>query len=52
MGLKINVGKSKLLAVKRNQKGSCENVKVCGEEIQEVDKYGYWYGGGSDSLAA
>ena len=34
MGLKINVGKSKMLTVKKNQMGSCEKVRVDGEEMQ------------------
>ena len=41
MELKINVGKSKVLAVKKNQMGSCEKVRVSGEEMQEVDKFNY-----------
>ena len=34
MGLKINVGKSKVLTIKKNQMGSCEKVRVDGEEMQ------------------
>ena len=40
MGLKINIGKSKVLMVKEDQMGSCE-VRVNGEERQEVDKFYY-----------
>ena len=39
MGLKINVGKSKLLMVKNDQMWSCEKVRVSEEEMQEVDKF-------------
>ena len=38
-GLKINVGKSKVLKIKKDQMGSCKKVRVNGEEIQEVDKF-------------
>ena len=41
MGLKINVGKSKMLTIKKDQMGSCEKVRVNGEELQEVDKFKY-----------
>ena len=41
MGLKSNVGKSKVLMVKRDQMGSCEKVRVSGEEMQKVDKFNY-----------
>ena len=41
MGLKINVGKSKVLTVKKDQMGSRENVRVSGEKMQEVDKFNY-----------
>ena len=41
MGLKINIGKSKVLAIKKDQMGSCEKVRVNGEEIQEVRKFNY-----------
>ena len=41
MGLKINVWKSKVLMVKRNLRGSCDNVRVSGEEMQKVDKFNY-----------
>ena len=30
MGLKINVGKSKVLVLKNDQRGSCERVMVSG----------------------
>ena len=33
MGLKINVRKSKMLTIKKDQLGSCERVKMNGEEI-------------------
>ena len=39
MGLKINVGKSKMLTIKKDQMRSCEKVRVNGEELQEVDKF-------------
>ena len=39
MGLKISVGKSKVLTIKKDQMGSCEKVRVNGEEIQEEDKF-------------
>ena len=35
MGLKINVGKSKMLMIKKDQMVSCEKVRVNGEELQE-----------------
>ena len=41
MGLKINVGNSKVLTIKKDQLGSRENVKVNGKEVQEVDKFNY-----------
>ena len=41
MGLKINVGKSKALALKKEQRGSYEKVNVGREEIQGVDKFNY-----------
>ena len=41
MGLKNNVGKSKVLTIKNDQMGSCEKVRVNGEELQEVDKFDY-----------
>ena len=41
MGLKINVGKSKVLMVKKNLMGSWENVRVSGEGMQELDKFNY-----------
>ena len=41
MGLKINVGKSKVLMVKKGEMGSCEKVRVSGEEMQEMDKFNY-----------
>ena len=39
--LKINVGKSKVLEVKKEERGSCEKVRVSGEEMQEVVKFNY-----------
>ena len=41
MRLKINEGKNKVLMIKRNQMGNCENVRVNGEEMQEMDKFNY-----------
>ena len=41
MGLKIDVGKSKVLTIKKYQMGSCEKVRLNGEELQEVDKFKY-----------
>ena len=41
MGLKINVGKSKVLMVKEDQMRSCEKVRVSGEEMQQVNKFNY-----------
>ena len=34
VGLKINVGKSKVLVDKMDQRGSCEKVRVSGEECK------------------
>ena len=34
-------GKSVALKVKKNQRGSCEKVKVTGEKRQEVYKFNY-----------
>ena len=36
MGLKINVGKTKVLTIEKDQMGSCEKVGVNGEEMQKV----------------
>ena len=33
-GVKINVGKSKMLTIKKDQMGSCEKVRMNGEEMQ------------------
>ena len=41
MGLKINVGKNKVLTIKKDQMGSCEKVRVNVEEMHEVDKFNY-----------
>ena len=41
MGLKINVGNSKVLTVKKDQMGSYEKVRVNKEEMHKVDKYGW-----------
>ena len=41
MGLKINVGKNKVLRVKQDQIGDCEKVRLSREERQEVDKFNY-----------
>ena len=38
-GLKVNVEKSKVLMIKKDQMGSCKKVKVSREEMQEVDKF-------------
>ena len=41
-GLKINVGKSKVLTIKKHRMESCEKVTVNGQEMQEVvDKFNY-----------
>ena len=54
MGLKINVGKSKVLTIKNNQNGNSEKVMVNGGGNERSgqyyllgsnDKYGGWYGG-------
>ena len=39
MGLKMNVGKGKVLLVKKDQIGSCQKVRVSEEKMQEVDKF-------------
>ena len=39
MGLKMNVGKGKVLLVKKDQIGSCQKMSVSGEKMQEVDKF-------------
>ena len=39
MGLKINVGRSKVLVLKRDYRGSCEKGRVNWEEMHEVDKF-------------
>ena len=41
MDLRINVGKSKVLMVKKDQMGNCEKVRVNWELMQEVDKFNY-----------
>ena len=41
MGLKINVGKSKVFVVTNDQRGSCEKVMMNGKEMQEVDRFQY-----------
>ena len=41
MGLKTNIGKSKLLIIKKDQMRSYEKARVNGEEMQEVDKFDY-----------
>ena len=38
---KINVGKSRVIMVKKDQMGSCEKVRESGKEMQEVDKFNY-----------
>ena len=42
IGLKMNVGKSKVLVINKDLKESCEKVRVNGEEMQEVDKFNTW----------
>ena len=37
MGLKIFVGKSKVLKIKKDQMGSCEKARVNGEDLQGVE---------------
>ena len=41
IGLKINVGKSKVLMAKKNRMGSCEKLRGSREEMHEVDKFNY-----------
>ena len=41
IGLKIDVGKSKVLVVKKDQRESNEKVRVSWEEMQEVEKFNY-----------
>ena len=41
MGLKIKVGKSKVL-IKKDQMGNCEKVRVNEAEMQEGDKFNYF----------
>ena len=41
MRLKINVGKSKVLTIKKHQEGICEKVRVNGKEMHKVDKFNY-----------
>ena len=41
MELKINVRKNKVLMIKKDKMGSCDEMKVNGEEMQEVDKFNY-----------
>ena len=41
MRLKFNVGKSKVLVVKNDHRGSCEKVRGSGEKMQEVEKSNY-----------
>ena len=41
MGLKINVGKSKVLVLKKEQGESWEKFRVSVEEMQKVDKFNY-----------
>ena len=42
MRLKINFGKIKVLMVEKDQMGSCEEARVNGEEMQEVDMFNYF----------
>ena len=39
MGLKINVGRSKVLVDKKEQRGNCAKVRVSEKEMPEADKY-------------
>ena len=39
--LKIDVGKSKVLTIKKDQMRSCDKVRVNGEDMKEVDKFNY-----------
>ena len=41
MRLKINIGKSKVLTINKDQVGSCERVRVNGDEIKEGVKFNY-----------
>ena len=41
MGLKISVEKNKVLVVRKNQRGSCEKIRVSWEEIPKVEKFTY-----------
>ena len=41
MRLKINVGKSKVLVVKKDQMRSCEKVRMSEEKMQKVEKFNY-----------
>ena len=41
MGLNAKIGKIEVLMVKKDQMGSCEKVRVSGEEMHEVDKFNY-----------
>ena len=41
MGLKINVGKRKVLVYKKDQRGSCEKVRVSVKKMQKVDNFNY-----------
>ena len=58
-GMKVNVRKSKVLMIKKDQMGSCKKTRMSGEERQEVDKFNYFVintdagmGGGSGSRGA
>ena len=41
MGLKINVGESKILMIKKDQRRSCEKLRVSEEELQDVEEFNY-----------
>ena len=41
MGLTINVGKSEVLGVKKDHRGSCEKVRVNGDKMQEGENFKY-----------
>ena len=58
MTLKINVGKSGVLVITKDQRGSCEKVRMSRKEMEEMnkvqvsgsdEKFEGRYGGGSGS---
>ena len=40
-GLKIDAGRRKVLVFKKDQRGSCEKVRVIGNEMQGMGKFNY-----------